>query len=75
MDAIRSPDELPPDFGKIDGEDQPDTIIATVNWNAAVDACAKAVHSFPIKGFGQRISHFIATRDREIEAAIRTLKR
>lgn len=35
---------LPPDFGTIDGEDHPDTIIANSNWNAAIDA---ALREFP----------------------------
>ena len=45
MKVIKTAADLPADFGKIDGEDHPDTIVASAATQAERERCAKIVES------------------------------
>lgn len=47
MRSINSPAELPADFGMIDGEDHPDTVIANAATAIERERCAKIAEADP----------------------------
>jgi len=47
---IATPEDLPPDFGLIDGQKHPDSIVADCNWNAALDAALTVVETYKTHG-------------------------
>lgn len=48
MSKVTSANDLPADFGKISGEDHPDTVVARVNWNLAIEAAARSAQTMAV---------------------------